>query len=90
MSVGPVLVLSLADVNAVAKWRDMVGPDRDISQDWFVPMCLRVRFGLHEPIPNAVHASESLEDANKENRYIYPRSMRIIDQFNDKTFTAFY
>ncbi|KAI4457723.1 nucleoside diphosphate kinase [Holotrichia oblita] len=75
MSVGPVLVLSLADVNAISKWRDLVGPDRQIREEWFIPMSMRVRFGLQEPIANAVHASDNLVDANKENRYVYPRNV---------------
>lgn len=74
MSVGPVLVLSLADVNAISKWRDLVGPDRQIREEWFIPMSMRVRFGLQDAIPNAVHASENIMDAYRENRYVYPRS----------------
>ncbi|GJQ68928.1 hypothetical protein Trydic_g6115 [Trypoxylus dichotomus] len=75
MSVAPVLVLSLADINAVAKWRDLVGPDKVIRDEWFVPMSMRVRFGLQDNIQNGVHASENLHDANKENRYVYPKSI---------------
>lgn len=74
MSVGTVLVLSLADVNAVSKWKNIVGPDRIIREEWFIPMSMRVRFGLQDVMPNAVHASENLMDSNKENRYVYPKS----------------
>lgn len=77
MSIGPVLVLSLAGSDAVSKWKDIVGPDGVIREEWFIPMSMRLRFGLRDSIPNALHVSESLSDANKENRYIFPESKYI-------------
>lgn len=77
-SIAPVLTISLAAVNAVSKWKTLVGPDRLLREEWFYPMSMRVRFGLHEAIPNAVHASETVADATKENIYFFPESQSFI------------
>lgn len=74
MSVGPILSLCLGAVNAVEKWKNIVGPNHTLRAEWFFPMSMRVRFGLQEAIPCALHASENLAEANKENRYVNPDS----------------
>lgn len=74
VSVGPVLALCLAGVNSVSKWRDLVGPEKTLPAEWFYPRSMRLRFGLVDSIPNALHASENLQEANKENRYFNPES----------------
>ncbi|XP_022905236.1 nucleoside diphosphate kinase homolog 5-like [Onthophagus taurus] len=73
MSVGPVLVLSLADACAISKWKNMIGPDKMIREEWFYPMSMRVRFGLLEALIDSLHGSENLTDAYRESRYVYPR-----------------
>lgn len=75
VSVGPILALCLAGVNSVAKWRDLVGPEKTLPAEWFYPRSMRLRFGLVNAIPNALHASENLQEANRENRYFNPESM---------------
>lgn len=75
MSVGPILAISLAAVNAVNKWKELVGPDKAISGDWFYPMSARVRFGLLGSLPNMLHASQNLSFAVNENRYFFPEGM---------------
>jgi nucleoside diphosphate kinase len=75
VSLGPLLVLSLAGLNAVEKWKSMVGPYKTLQSEWFLPLNVRNRFGFHVDIPDALHASENFKDANRENRYFYPQSI---------------
>ncbi|KAJ8962219.1 hypothetical protein NQ318_018191 [Aromia moschata] len=74
MSISPLMVLSLAGLNAVEKWKTMVGPYGLIREEWFYPYSVRTRFGLQADIPDVVHASENIPEGKKENRYFYPRS----------------
>lgn len=76
VSVGPILTLSLSAMNAVAKWKELVGPEKTLKEEWFYPRSMRLRFGLVDSIPNAVHASENTKDAARENRYFNPESMK--------------
>jgi nucleoside diphosphate kinase len=88
VSLGPLLVLSLAGLNAVEKWKSMVGPYKTLQSEWFLPLNVRNRFGFHVDIPDALHASENVKDANRENRYFYPQSTNdCIEHFcNPKIF----
>lgn len=74
MSVAPVLVLSLAARNAVAKWRQMIGADKSLPEEWFYKRSMMLKYGTVNTIPNALDAPENLIDANKQNRYFYPKS----------------
>lgn len=74
MSVGPVLVLSLAARNAVAKWREIVGPDKSLREEWFYRRSMMIKYGLVSTMANALHAPSNLLEANKQNRYFYPKS----------------
>ena len=74
MSMGPLLVLSMARLNAVEKWKSLVGPYKTLQAEWFLPLNVKKRFGMHIDIPDALHASENLKDANRETRYFYPNS----------------
>lgn len=73
-SSGTSLVLVLSALDAVEKWRKMVGPNRVVKAEWFFPMSMRVQFGLLDEIPEAVHASDSFVEAVKESRYFNPES----------------
>ncbi|KAJ8911579.1 hypothetical protein NQ315_016116 [Exocentrus adspersus] len=75
MSVSPLMVLSLAGVNAVEKWKTMTGPFGSMREEWFFPYSVRTRFGLQNDQHDALHASENVTEAKKENRYFYPRSI---------------
>lgn len=75
VSVSPILVLSLQAVNAVEKWKAMIGPMGTLREEWFFPYSVRTRFGLLGDFPNTLHASEGLNDARKENRYLFPRGI---------------
>ncbi|XP_018320118.1 nucleoside diphosphate kinase homolog 5-like [Agrilus planipennis] len=75
MSVGPILVLCMAAANAITKWKDMVGPDKILRSEWFVRTSMRARFGLHDDMIEALHASENIFEAERENRYFNPESI---------------
>lgn len=74
MSVGPVLVMSLAARNAVEKWREIVGSDKSLNEEWFYRRSMMLKYGVVSSIPNALHASDNLIEANKQNRYFFPKS----------------
>ncbi|KAJ8939158.1 hypothetical protein NQ314_011208 [Rhamnusium bicolor] len=83
MSISPLMVLSLAGLNAVEKWKVMIGPYGLIREEWFFVYSVRTRFGLQDDIPDRLHASENIVEAKRENRYFYPRSILepiIIDE----------
>ncbi|RZC31887.1 nucleoside diphosphate kinase -like 5 [Asbolus verrucosus] len=93
MSMGPLLVLSLAGMNAIEKWKSMVGPYKTLQAEWFLPLNVRTRFGIHVDIPDALHASENVKDANRENRYFYPISTLepiICDQLKVEDYCNLY
>lgn len=82
VSISPILVLSLQAVNAVEKWRLMVGPMGTLREEWFFPYSVRTRFGLLPDFPNSLHASEGVNDARRENRYFYPKGLHILPKFS--------
>lgn len=71
MSMGPVFVIAMAAVNAIKKWNDMIGPDKLICREWFLPISMRKRFGIQQDIPDSVHGSDTLPEAIKESRYFF-------------------
>ncbi|XP_017780693.1 PREDICTED: nucleoside diphosphate kinase homolog 5-like, partial [Nicrophorus vespilloides] len=75
MSVAPVLALSLSANNVIPKWRQVIGTDGSLREDWFYPISMRSRYGLQKTKANMLHGSETLKDANRENRYFYPDSI---------------
>lgn len=75
LSSAPVLCLCLCGINAIEKWKSMIGPSHVINSKWFYPMSMRVRFGLLPNIPDALHASENITESNKENRYVNPEGI---------------
>ncbi|KAJ8973949.1 hypothetical protein NQ317_013389 [Molorchus minor] len=75
MSIAPLLVLSLAGLDAVDKWKTLVGPYGLIREEWFYPYSVRTRFGLLGDMTEVVHASETIPEGRRENRYFYPRSI---------------
>ncbi|KAJ3665486.1 hypothetical protein Zmor_000979 [Zophobas morio] len=93
VSMGPLLVLSMARLNAVEKWKSLVGPYKTLQAEWFLPLNVKKRFGMHIDIPDALHASENLKDANRETRYFYPNSILepiIQDQFKVEDYCNLY
>ncbi|KAF7282957.1 hypothetical protein GWI33_001640 [Rhynchophorus ferrugineus] len=75
MSSSPILILSLQAINAVEKWKSMIGPMGTLREEWFFPYSVRTRFGIYGDIPNMLHASENANTAKRENRYIFPKDI---------------
>lgn len=74
MSAGPVIVLCLAALNAVNKWKNIVKSTGTLRNTWFFPKSMRSQFGLMCSLDNVLHASEDLSSANREIRYFFPQS----------------
>ncbi|KAM6934193.1 thioredoxin domain-containing protein 6-like [Xenentodon cancila] len=77
MTSGPVLALALARTGAVHHWKDILGPpDLDKAKEES-PDCLRVRFAVeNEPI-NHLHGSASLEEAEREINFFFPKQRTL-------------
>ncbi|XP_030753092.1 nucleoside diphosphate kinase homolog 5-like [Sitophilus oryzae] len=75
MSAGPIVSLSLQAINAVEKWKNLIGPMGTLREEWFFPYSVRTRFGLYRDIPNVLHASDNANEAKMENKYVYPRDI---------------
>ncbi|EEZ98594.1 nucleoside diphosphate kinase homolog 5 [Tribolium castaneum] len=93
MSLGPCLVLSLAGMNSIEKWKSLVGPYKTLQAEWFLPLSVRKRFEVHVDIPDALHASENAKEATRENRYFYPDSILepiICDQYKVEDYCNLY
>lgn len=68
MTSGPVVVMVLEKVNAVKAWRDLMGStDPHKAAEW----TLRQLFGTSIS-QNAVHGSDSLQNAEKEIAFFFP------------------
>lgn len=72
MCVGPMMVMSLGGVNAVERWKTLVGQHGMIREEWFHAYSVRTRFGYQRDIPDMLHTSDNNKDAAKENRFFYP------------------
>jgi nucleoside-diphosphate kinase len=85
MSSGPIVVLILAKVNAIAEWRALMGPTNVATAKASAPKSIRARFGTDFPIfpfhkeeagrpgtTNATHGSDSLVSAGREIRFYFP------------------
>lgn len=77
-SAGTSMVLVLSALDAVEKWKKLIGPNGAIAAEWFFPMSMRVQFGLCYQIDEVVHASDSYPEAVKENRYFNPKSKPLV------------
>lgn len=75
VSISPILVISLAGKKSIDRWKTMVGPYGLVREEWFFPYSVRTRFGILPDIPDALHASENLQEARKETRYFFPKSI---------------
>ncbi|KAK7794837.1 hypothetical protein R5R35_002138 [Gryllus longicercus] len=70
---GPVLALELVAENAVARWRELIGPTDSAKAREAAPDSLRARFGTNATL-NAVHGSDSAEAAAREAAFFFPDS----------------
>lgn len=71
MTSGPVVAMELMGVDAVNKWREMIGPTDSCVARKGAPSSLRARFGK-DNTENACHGSDSLASAAREIEFFFP------------------
>lgn len=64
-------MLVLAGDNAIAKWRNLMGPTKVFKTIFTHPESIRGRFGLTDT-RNACHGSDSTESAKREIALFFP------------------
>jgi UMP-CMP kinase family protein len=70
MTSGPSVALALRKRNAIAAWRQAIGPTK--SDDWVsAPYCLRATYGT-DTGKNAAHGSDSTDSAERELSLLFP------------------
>ncbi|XP_028315898.1 nucleoside diphosphate kinase homolog 5 isoform X1 [Gouania willdenowi] len=74
MSSGPIIVFSLARDNAIAHWKSIIGPANITKARETHPECLRAKYGT-SGLKNAVHGSESFNEAVREIKFMFPNSV---------------
>ncbi|KAF7662485.1 hypothetical protein LDENG_00234500 [Lucifuga dentata] len=74
MSSGPVVALSMARDNAIAHWKDIIGPVNSTKAKETHPECLRAKYGTSD-LRNALHGSESFDAAEREIKFMFPHSL---------------
>ncbi|XP_066497061.1 thioredoxin domain-containing protein 6 isoform X2 [Hoplias malabaricus] len=73
MTSGPVLALALAKQGAVEHWRNLLGPKEPVKAKEEQPECLRAQFAVENECVNQLHGSISLEEAEKEISFFFPK-----------------
>ncbi|XP_038651693.1 nucleoside diphosphate kinase homolog 5 [Scyliorhinus canicula] len=71
MSSGPIMAMVIVRHQAVAYWRDLIGPANSVNAKETHPGSLRALYGTDE-LRNAVHGSETTSAAEREIRLIFP------------------
>uniref|UniRef100_A0A8B9TQ91 NME/NM23 family member 8 n=1 Tax=Anas platyrhynchos TaxID=8839 RepID=A0A8B9TQ91_ANAPL len=73
MTSGPTLVLALTRENAVAHWRNLLGPKTVEEAKKENPNSLRAQYALDNVPINQLHGSSSPNDAQKELEFFFPQ-----------------
>eukprot|EP00238_Polyblepharides_amylifera_P013232 CAMPEP_0196580480 /NCGR_PEP_ID=MMETSP1081-20130531/28721_1 /TAXON_ID=36882 /ORGANISM="Pyramimonas amylifera, Strain CCMP720" /LENGTH=256 /DNA_ID=CAMNT_0041900349 /DNA_START=577 /DNA_END=1347 /DNA_ORIENTATION=- len=73
---GPVVGMELVAGDAVAKWRDLIGPTNSSTAKAQAPNSIRGMFGTDQTV-NAVHGSDSDQTAADELNFFFGRSPGI-------------
>lgn len=72
---GPMIVLCLAQENAIEKWKRLMGPESSLVAKESAPSSLRALYGdPDDPSMNAVDGSKSTDDACHELQFFFPNS----------------
>ena len=71
MSGGPIVACCLAKTNAIADWRELMGPTNTLKAREEAPNSLRARFGTDGTM-NATHGSDSPASAMRELKFFFP------------------
>ena len=74
MSSGAIVAMELAREDAIAAWRNLIGPTNSIKARELNVECLRARYGTDEQC-NAVHGSDSASSAEREIRFFFGHSI---------------
>ncbi|CAM9206269.1 unnamed protein product [Bubo scandiacus] len=73
MTSGPTLVLALTRENAVAHWRDLLGPKVVEEAKKENPNSLRAKYAVGNIPIGQLHGSSTPDDAEKELQFFFPR-----------------
>ncbi|NXY86912.1 TXND3 protein, partial [Alcedo cyanopectus] len=73
MTSGPTLVLALTRENAVAHWRDLLGPKTVEEAKKENPNSLRAQYAVNNVPIGQLHGSSTLLDAQKELEFFFPQ-----------------
>ncbi|NXN99378.1 TXND3 protein, partial [Rhinopomastus cyanomelas] len=73
MTSGPTLVLALARENAVAYWRDLLGPKTVEEAQRENPDSLRAKYAVDNVPIGQLHGSSTLDAAQKELEFFFPQ-----------------
>nr|XP_025036972.1 nucleoside diphosphate kinase homolog 5 isoform X3 [Pelodiscus sinensis] len=71
MSSGPLVAMVLARHNAIAFWKELIGPSNSIRAKETHPDSLRAIYGTDD-LRNAVHGSIKFSSAEREIRFMFP------------------
>nr|XP_020450331.1 thioredoxin domain-containing protein 6 isoform X2 [Monopterus albus] len=77
MTRGPVLALILAGPGAVHHWKNILGPSDINRAKEESPDCLRARFAVENEPLSQLHGSASLEDAEREINFFFPKQRTL-------------
>ncbi|XP_037531807.1 nucleoside diphosphate kinase homolog 5 [Nematolebias whitei] len=87
MSSGPVVALTLARDDAVARWKSIIGPANITKAKETHPECLRAKYGSSD-LHNALHGSDSFHAAVREIKFMFPNT--TIELFPSRETTEEY
>ncbi|KAM6142942.1 thioredoxin domain-containing protein 3 [Phoenicopterus ruber ruber] len=73
MTSGPTLVLALTRENAVAHWRNLLGPKTVEEAKKENPNSLRAMYAVNNVPIGQLHGSSTLDDAQKELEFFFPQ-----------------
>ncbi|XP_076188412.1 thioredoxin domain-containing protein 3 [Aptenodytes patagonicus] len=73
MTSGPTLILALTRENAVAHWRDLLGPKTVEEAKKENPNSLRAKYAVNNIPIDQLHGSSTPDDAQKELQFFFPQ-----------------
>ncbi|NWX72825.1 TXND3 protein, partial [Alca torda] len=73
MTSGPTLVLALTRENAIAHWRDLLGPKTVEEAKMENPNSLRAKYAVENVPIGQLHGSSTPDDAQKELEFFFPQ-----------------
>lgn len=70
---GDIVAMVIAKPDAIAEWREVIGPTSPARAREEQPDSLRAKYGT-DPTHNAVHGSDSYFSAEREIKFMFPDS----------------